>query len=340
MLGTSTWLHSAFAMVHLGLLLVLLIQTAFTQQNLASSSVLQVSHDAVATLWYITLAVILGRVISSAVWMYVWKSKRMQSIQETPNEKPVAMAGLSRWESILTLVSSALVVFPSAILLGAGAGATSATYVERGRDKNMLLIIWILFIQGVWAFLELAWSHVDRLRQKVKAEKQGINRFLLIVVIVLMLAFAFTSAITFYDTYKLYMGTTFNPGSEELKGALYLIYVFGILQFAFTLLTVLLYAFKSMVWADKSVVYNLLVVVSSALSFEFVAILYGATLPHTSVVDVLRHSASMMSSIPTSGSLMTPNLATLYYLTTSNFFVCFAFLVVVHLAAFSRMPRT
>lgn len=342
MLDSGTWLHSAFSFVHLGLLLILLIQTAFTQSNLASDSSLQVSHDAVSTLWYITITVLVGRVIASSLWMYVGAKRRSMEASEDAGEKPVQFMALSRWESVVTLVGSALVTFPSSILFGTAIGASSAVYVERGRDKNMLLIIWIILIQGVWSWLELAWSHLYKIKQRVKSERTGINRFLLLVLIILFLGTAFTSTITFYASMRLYTKTTFYSGSTELKNALFLIYIFAILQFAFTILTAVLYALKSFpsirAYADQSVRFNALTTAVSALAFLFVSMLYGMTLPHVSVVDVLRHEASGMSSIPQSGSIFKPNLVDLAHMTISNFFAFFALIVVIHLAAFSRRP--
>jgi len=326
MLANGSFLHTAFAVVHAALLLILLIQTAFTQSNLASNVAFQIPHDAVATLWYITLAVLLGRLISSFGWIYLKMKKS--------NDKIPSL--YTHGEKITMLVLSSLVVFPSAVLFGSVLGPSSVLYVERGVESNLRVIMWIVIIQGVWAFLELAYSHLSKTREVVTTPRKAINRFLLLVMIVMFLAYAATSTLLFLQTMKL-KGATFFTGGNELQNALSLIYTFGVLQFVFMILTFFLYALKSMRWADGSVLFNVLAVTASALAFEFASVVYGMVLPYTSVVDVMRHQASAVSNIPSSGSFMSPNIITLQTMAIVNFFIEFALLVVIHLAAYSRV---
>jgi hypothetical protein len=329
MIDQGSWLHGAFAAVHTGLLLILLIQTAFTQSNLASNTVFAVQHDAVATLWYIVLTVLIGRVLSSGAWYYVASKKGTDA---------KVLDKYSRMEKIALLVVSALATFPAAILFGSTLGPTSTIYVDRGADSNLKLIIWVNIIQGVWSFLELAWSHLYKIKERTESPtKTGINKFLLLVMIIMFIVYAFTSTVLFLDADKL-KKSTFSPTGTVLKNALDMITTFALLQFVFMIVTFVLYLLKSMKWADKSTMFNTLAVTISALAFEFSALTYGMTLPYTSVVDVLRHEAMGMSNIPESGSLMKPNLKTLSDLGVANFFMQFTLLVVIHLAAYSRHP--
>jgi hypothetical protein len=329
--ANSIWAHQAFSLVHVGLLLTILVQCAFTQSNLAADISFQFAHDAVAALWYVTLVAFLGRVISSVAWMFFAKN-----MQEDDNAKTVQERGTSRvLNSTLLLVLSAVVVFPSQILLGAALGPASVVYTERGIDKNMLMIYWVILLQAVWAFAELAWSHLNKVSEHTRSNKNGINKFILILMIVFLVGYLFTSAASFYDAMKL-AKAKFMAGSDELKNAVQLLYAMATVQFAGTIVTFVLYAFKTIPTFDRSIAYNTLCILASAIAFEFTSILYGAVLPKVSVLDVYRHDASSMSTIPSSGSLFKPSVPTFQSIVTANFFCMFGTMLVIHLAAYSR----